>query len=107
MVTGRSGGEIVWFPLALVRLQEIRAYIALVYANKDKPNAAERLATRIVAVVEALRNHPRLGRAGTEPGIRGLVIGGTPYVVLYRVRGQRVIISTIWHGAQRKECELP
>lgn len=88
--------EIVWSPLALARLQEIRAYIAL-----DKPDAAERLATRIVAVVEALRNHPRLGRAGTEPGIRELVIGGTPYVVLYRVRGQRVIITTIWHGAQR------
>jgi toxin ParE1/3/4 len=90
--------EIVWSPLALARLQEIRAYVAL-----DKPDAAERLATRIVAVVEALRNHPRLGRPGTEPGIRELIIGGTPYVVLYRVRGQRVVISTIWHGAQRKE----
>ncbi|MBZ5504184.1 MAG: type II toxin-antitoxin system RelE/ParE family toxin [Acidobacteriia bacterium] len=90
--------EIVWSPQALARLQEIRAYVA-----QDKPEAAARLATRIVAVVEALRNHPRLGRAGTEPGIRELVIGGTPYVVLYRVRGKRVIISTIWHGAQRKE----
>ena len=90
--------EIVWSPLALARLQEIRAYVAL-----DKPDAAERLATRIVAVVEALRNHPRLGRAGTESGTRELIIGGTPYVVLYRLRGQRVIISTIWHGAQRKE----
>jgi toxin ParE1/3/4 len=90
--------EIVWSPLALARLQEIRAYVAL-----DKPKAAERLATRIVAVVEALRNHPRLGRAGTEPGTRELIIGGTPYIVLYRVRGKRVIIGTIWHGAQRKE----
>lgn len=95
--------EIIWSPLALARLQEIRAYVALVYLTKDKPEAAERLATRIVAVVEALRNHPRLGRAGAEPGIRELVIGGTPYVILYRVRGQRVIINTIWHGAQRKE----
>ena len=90
--------EIVWSPLALARLQEIRAYIA-----QDKPQAAERIAIRIVAVVEALRNHPRLGRAGAEPGIRELVIGGTPYIVVYRVRGQRIIINTIWHGAQRKE----
>ena len=70
---------------------------------QDKPDAAARLATRIVAVVEALRNHPRLGRAGTEPGVRELVIGGTPYVILYRVRGKRVIISTVWHGAQSRE----
>jgi len=90
--------EIVWSRLARARLREIREYVA-----KDKPDAAARLATRIVAVVEALKNHPRLGRAGTEPGIRELVIGGTPYIVLYRVRGRRVVISTIWHGAQRKE----
>ena len=90
--------EIVWSPLALARLREIRAYVAL-----DKPEAAEHLATRIVAVVEALRHHPYLGRAGAEPGMRELVIGGTPYIVLYRVRGKRVVISTIWHGGQRKE----
>ncbi|HYW98736.1 MAG TPA: type II toxin-antitoxin system RelE/ParE family toxin [Candidatus Elarobacter sp.] len=57
--------RIVWSPLALARLQEIRAYVAL-----DNPRAAERLATRIVAVVEALRSHPHLGRAGAEPGVR-------------------------------------
>jgi plasmid stabilization system protein ParE len=84
--------------LARTRLQEIRAYVA-----RDKPEAAERLATRIVAMVEALRNHPRLGRVGAEPGIRELVIGSTPYIVLYRVRDQRITISTIWHAAQRRE----
>jgi toxin ParE1/3/4 len=88
--------EIVWSPLARARLQEIRAYVA-----KDEPVAAERLAIRIVTVVEALRNHPYLGHTGTESGIRELVIGGTPYVVLYRVRGKKVTIQTIWHAAQR------
>ena len=89
--------EIVWSPLTRARLQDIRAYVA-----KDKPVAAERLAIRIVAVVEALREHPYLGHAGTEPGVRELIIGGTPYVVLYRVRGKRVTIQTIWHAAQRE-----
>jgi toxin ParE1/3/4 len=90
--------EIVWSALARTRLREIRAYLA-----RDKPVAAEQLAMRIVAVVEALRNHPYMGRAGAEPGLRELVIGGTPYIVLYRVVGQRVTISTIWHGAQLRE----
>jgi toxin ParE1/3/4 len=84
--------------LARTRLREIRAYVA-----RDKPEAAERLAMRIVAMLEALRNHPYLGRAGAEPGIRELVIGGTPYIVLYRVQGQRVTVSTIWHAAQQRE----
>jgi toxin ParE1/3/4 len=68
----------------------------------DKPGAAERLAIRIVAVVEALRNHPYLGRVGAEPGVRELVVAGTPYIVLYRVRDPRIVIATIWNGAQRK-----
>jgi len=90
--------EIVWSALARTRLREIRAYVA-----RDKPEAAQRLAIRIVAVIEALRNHPYLGRVGAEPSVRELVIGGTPYFVLYRVQGRRVIISTISHAAQRKE----
>ena len=77
--------EIVWSPLARARLREIRAYVA-----RDKPQAAERLAMRIVAVVEALKNHPQLGRAGADPATRELVIGGTPYIVVYRVQPSRV-----------------
>ena len=90
--------EIVWSPLARARLREIHAYVAL-----DNPEAAERLATRLVALVEALKIHPHLGRAGAEPGTRELVVGGTPYIVLYGVRGKRITILTIQHGAQRKE----
>jgi toxin ParE1/3/4 len=89
--------EIVWSPLALARLQEIRAFIPL-----DKPDAAERLATRIVSVVEALRIYPYLGRVGPKPGFRELIIGGTPYFILYRARANRLIISTISHASQSK-----
>lgn len=81
--------------MARTRLRDIQTFVA-----QDKPEAAARLATRIVAVVETLRHHPHLGRAGPEPGIRELVVGGTPYVVLYRVQGTRVTITTVWHGAQ-------
>jgi len=90
--------EIVWSALAQSRLREIRAFIA-----RDKPEAAERLATRIVAMVEALRNHPRVGRVGADPGIRELVIGSTPYIILYNVEGPRITISTIWHAAQHRK----
>ena len=89
--------KIVWTPRARARLREIRAFVA-----QDKPEAAARLTTRMVAVIEALREHPYLGRAGAEPGSRELVIGGTPYIVSYWLEGERVTISTIQHGAQRR-----
>jgi toxin ParE1/3/4 len=90
--------EIVWSPLARRRLQEIRDYVA-----KDKPVPAEKLAIRIVAVVQALRKYSYIGRTGADPEIRELVIGRTPYIVVYKIRGSVVTINTIWHGAQSRE----
>jgi toxin ParE1/3/4 len=89
--------EILWSRRAQTRLAEIRSFTA-----RDKPEAAERLALRIVSLVEALRDHPYIGRSSIEPGVRELVIGGTPYVVQYRVLGQHITIVTIWHGAQKQ-----
>jgi plasmid stabilization system protein ParE len=89
--------EIVWSQVALSRVQQIRAFVA-----QDRPVAAERLATRIVAAVEVLRVFPHMGRAGMVPGTRELVIGRTPYVVVYRVQTKIVTILTIWHGAQQR-----
>jgi plasmid stabilization system protein ParE len=94
--------EIVWSPLARARLREIRAYVA-----RDKPDAAARLAIRIVALVEALKEHPYLGRMGSEPEVRELVVGGTPYLVFYRVSAKRVTITTIWHAIQIARLTQP
>ena len=90
--------EIVWSPLSRARLLEIRAYVA-----RDKSDAAARLATRIIALVETLKDHPYLGRVGSEPGVRELVVGGTPYLIFYKVQGKRITINTIWHAAQSRQ----
>jgi toxin ParE1/3/4 len=90
--------EIVWSVRARRRLQETRAFVA-----RDKPDAAGRLATRIVALAELLKEHPYLGRGGSEPGVRELVLGGTPYLIFYRVRAKRVMIPAIWHAAQSRQ----
>ena len=89
--------QIVWSPLAVARLAEIRAFVAL-----DKPEAAERLGTRIVSVIEALRLHPRLGRASRVPGVRELVFGTAPYVIHYRLRLNIITILDVRHGAQER-----
>ncbi len=89
--------EVVWSRQALCRLREIHRYVAA-----DKPRAADRLSSRIVSVITTLRKYPYIGRAGAEPGVRELVIGGTPYIVSYKAGRKRVRILTIWHGAQER-----
>jgi toxin ParE1/3/4 len=97
MTPSRSDFTIEWSRLAQARLQEILAFIAL-----EQPAAAEHLATRIVTLVETLRKHPQLGRAGIDPSIRELVVGGTPYSIPYRVHGRKIVITTIWHAPRTR-----
>jgi toxin ParE1/3/4 len=80
--------EIVWSTRALRRLNAIRVFVA-----EDKPVAAESLALRIVNVTESLKMHPDLGRRGTKTGLRELIVADTPYLVVYRVRGKRVVLQ--------------
>lgn len=89
--------EIFWSPLALARLQEIRAYIA-----RDDPGAAERVTTRLVSVVQTLINFPLLGRVGIDSDTRELIVGGTPFIIFYQVKPKRILIRTVWHAAQNR-----
>jgi toxin ParE1/3/4 len=87
--------RITWAPEARRQIHEIWHYIAL-----DDPQAANRMVTRLLRAVEKLAHFPHLGRPGRE-GSRELVVGSTPFVVVYRVEGEEIRIGTVVHGAQR------
>ena len=87
---------IVWSPRAIAHLADLRAYIA-----HDNPNTAGRIATTLLAGVERLAVLPNLGRPGRVVGTRELVVPGTPYVIPYRLRGDRLEIIAVFHGRQK------
>ena len=87
--------RIKWAPEARRQVHEIWHYIAL-----DDSAAADRMVTRLVAAVEKLAHFPHLGRPGREDS-RELVVGGTHFIVVYRVEGEEIRIGTVVHGAQR------
>jgi len=88
--------RIRWSPEASRQVGEIWHYIAL-----DDPPAADRMVARLVAAVEKLAHFPHLGRPGRE-GSRELVVGGTPFIVVYCFDGEEIKIGTVIHGAQRR-----
>jgi toxin ParE1/3/4 len=59
------------------------------------------MAFEIERQTNLLSNFPNVGRPGRRPGTRELVIGGTPYVAVYRVRKSNVEILRLLHGAQK------
>jgi len=65
------------------------------------PEAARKLALRIYEAVGFLPRFPHLGRLGRKPGTRELVLSGSPFLVVYRLRKDVVEIARILHGAQK------
>jgi len=45
--------------------------------------------------------NPALGKAGRVAKTRELVVAGTPYIVIYRVKDNRLEILRIFHGARQ------
>jgi toxin ParE1/3/4 len=87
---------IVWSARAVRHLAHLRAHIA-----RDRPGAAQQVASTILGTVERLADAPGLGRPGRVSGTRELIVPGTPYLVPYRVRGDRLEIIAVFHGHQR------
>jgi toxin ParE1/3/4 len=91
-----SGYKIRSLRTALKNLDDEAVYIA-----GDNPQAAVALVKHILNMVDALAEHPAIGRPGRVPGTRELIITGTPYLIPYRVKGEAVEILRVFHGSRR------
>jgi toxin ParE1/3/4 len=87
---------IVWSPRAIEHLTHLRSYIA-----RDNPKAANRIAGTLLEAVERLAELPYLGRPGRVAGTRELVMPGTPYVIPYRLRGDRLEVIAVFYARQK------
>jgi addiction module RelE/StbE family toxin len=88
--------ELSWTPSALHDLTDAANYIA-----EDNPRAARDMARRVREAVEYLMEYPSLGRTGRVRGTRELVVSGTPFIIVYRVRFDSVQILRVLHHAQK------
>jgi plasmid stabilization system protein ParE len=88
--------RIVWTQRAVRHLRSVRATIAA-----DSADAADKQVTRIARAIENLVSFPELGRPGRRAGTRELVVGRTPYIIPYRLRGEIIEILAVQHGRQR------
>lgn len=91
-----SGFKIRWLRTALKNLDTEAEYIA-----QDDVRAAAGLVKRVLESVDALAEHPAIGRPGRVLETRELVITGTLYIVPYRVKGKTIEILRVFHGSRR------
>lgn len=89
--------KVHWSARALMRLDEIHAYIA-----EDNPAAAAHMVSQIVARAAQVTAFPKSGRRVLDfarADVRELIKG--QYRIVYRVGAQRIDVLTVKHCAQR------
>lgn len=77
------------------------------YIEQDNPMAAIAVDERITEQTARLAKFPEIGRPGRVDTTRELVIGHTPFIVVYHIQDDTVRILRILHGAQSWPDQFP
>jgi addiction module RelE/StbE family toxin len=89
--------QIEWSSSAVADLQAITEWI-----QRDRGiETANGVARRIYEGVQSLRTMPYRGRYGRLENTRELVIPRLPYLVIYQISEERLVVLNVLHGAQR------
>jgi toxin ParE1/3/4 len=88
---------IEWTEHATQQLDQARDYITL----SNSARVADQMILHIAASVQQLAAFPMSGRPGRVPGTRELVISNSPFVVAYTIAKERIVILSIYRGAQQ------
>ena len=89
--------RIEWSPDAVSDLKSISEYV-----EQDRSlETANKFARLIYDSIQSLGTMPHRGRKGRVESTRELVVSSLPYIVVFRVSTERLLILNIVHGAQR------
>jgi toxin ParE1/3/4 len=85
-----------WTPRAVADLEEISDYLAAA-----SPQAWEHLLLRMERLTETILDFPLMGKAGLVPGTREFVLSGTPYILVFQLKDDSVVIVSVRDGRMR------
>jgi toxin ParE1/3/4 len=88
--------RVCWTTDAADDLERICDYIA-----EGRPESARRVAQSVVERIGTLTTFPRLGRSGRVKGTREIAFPPLPFVAIYELHDEEVVVLRILHGAQR------
>ena len=86
----------VWTRAAIRDLTHVREYIA-----HENPDAAREIALKFVGATERITQLPELGRIGRVNGTREVVVSGTQYLMVYRLKKNAIHFLRVLHGHQK------
>jgi len=88
--------RVVWLDNARAAREAAIEYIA-----QESLTAALSQLNEIEQQTSRLAEYPKLGRVGRKKGTRELIINRTPFIAIYRIKGDDIQIFRFLHGAQK------
>ncbi len=91
--------QLSWSPEALEDIEAIVAYI-----ERDSPWYAQIVASKIIAIAEAIPEYPKIGRIVPELGdsqIRERFVYS--YRLIYRIEATGILVAAVIHGSRLLE----
>ncbi len=93
--------KLVWSVPARATIKDIFTYIS-VY----NPSAAQKVKVNILHSARKLIEFPELGKPAERPGVRLLVVIGSPYILAYTTTKEVVEIGSVIDGRMKRAPDL-
>lgn len=88
--------KIRWTEGANNNLNHVEEYIA-----QDNPPTAVATVNKIIETAQMLADYPTVGKRGRERGTRELIVAGLPYIVIYTVQREELVILRVLHTSMK------
>jgi toxin ParE1/3/4 len=88
--------KIRWTEGADENLDQVEEYIA-----QDNPSAAIATVNKIIDAAQMLYDYPTIGKRGRERGTRELIVAGLPFIVIYALRREELVILRVLHTSMK------
>ncbi len=88
--------KIRWTEGANNNLDHVAEYIA-----QDNPPAAIPTVNKIIETAQMLADYPTVGKRGRERVTRELVVASLPYIVIYTVQREELVIIRVLHTSMK------
>jgi len=88
--------KIRWTEGAVGNLEQVEEYIV-----QENPPAAIATVNKIIDSAQILADYPTIGKRGRELGTRELVVAGLPYIVIYSVQREELVILRVLHTSMK------
>jgi len=72
------------------------------FVSQSSTRAANDVLARLHNGIGRLKMFPQLGRPGSVPGTRELILARLPYIVVYRIADDTIDIIGVFHAAQER-----